>query len=36
VEDKFGRSGKPEPLLEMYGLTAKNIVSKVKEVIKMK
>ncbi|MDK2810965.1 MAG: transketolase [Petroclostridium sp.] len=36
VEDKFGRSGKPEPLLEMYGLTAKNIIGKVKEVIKMK
>ena len=36
VEDKFGRSGKPAPLLEMYGLTAKNIVAKAKDVIKMK
>lgn len=36
VEDIFGRSGKPADLLKMYGLTATNIVTKVKEVIKMK
>ncbi|KPU45674.1 1-deoxy-D-xylulose-5-phosphate synthase [Oxobacter pfennigii] len=36
VEDKFGRSGKPAALLEMYGLTAKNIVEKVREAIKLK
>ncbi|WHH61395.1 transketolase family protein [Petroclostridium sp. X23] len=36
TQDEFGRSGKPGALLEMYGLTAKNIVNKVKEVIKMK
>ena len=36
VEDQFGRSGKPAPLLELYGLTAKNIAAKVKEVIKLK
>lgn len=36
VEDKYGRSGKPEVLLEMYGLTAANIVAKAKEAIKMK
>lgn len=36
VEDKFGKSGKPEKLLEMYGLTAQNIVAKVKEVMLMK
>lgn len=36
VEDKFGKSGKPEKLLEMYGLTAANIVEKAKEVMKMK
>lgn len=36
VEDKFGKSGKPERLLEMYGLTAQNIVVKAKEVMKMK
>lgn len=36
VEDVFGRSGKPAPLLEMYGLTAKNIAAKAKEVLKLK
>lgn len=36
VEDKFGKSGKPEAVLKEYGLTAENIVNKVKEVIKMK
>lgn len=36
VEDKFGKSGKPDALLKAYGLTAQNIVDKVKEVIKMK
>lgn len=36
VEDTFGRSGKPADLLKMYGLTASNIVTKVKEVIKLK
>jgi len=36
IEDKFGKSGKPELLLQEYGLTAQNIANKVKEVIKMK
>lgn len=36
IEDKFGKSGKPEKILEMYGLTAENIVAKVKDVLKMK
>lgn len=36
VEDKFGKSGKPELLLEEYGLTAKNIVEKAKQAIAMK
>ncbi len=36
VEDTFGRSGKVQPLLEYYGLTAQNIASKVKEAIKLK
>lgn len=36
VEDVFGRSGKPAPLLELYGLTAKNIAAKAKEALKMK
>lgn len=36
VEDTFGRSGKPADLLKIYGLTASNIVAKVKEVIKLK
>ena len=33
VKDTFGESGKPNELLEKYGLTAKNIVAKVKEAI---
>ncbi|MBQ9914580.1 MAG: transketolase family protein [Clostridia bacterium] len=36
TEDVFGRSGKPAELFELYGLTAKNISDKVKEVIKLK
>lgn len=36
VQDRFGKSGKPDQLLEMYGLTSGNIVGKVKEVLKMK
>jgi transketolase len=36
VQDKFGKSGKPDKLVEIYGLTAANIVEKVKEAIKMK
>ena len=36
VEDTFGRSGKVPPLLEMYGLTAANIVAKAKEAIALK
>lgn len=34
--DRYGKSGKPAELFEEYGLTAENIVSKVKEVIKLK
>jgi len=36
VQDKFGKSGKPDKLLEMYGLTAAEIVRKTKEVLKLK
>ena len=36
IKDVFGESGKPEQLLEKYGLTAKDIVSKVKEAIAIK
>jgi len=36
IEDKFGKSGKPDALMKMYGLTAENIVNKAKEAIKMK
>ena len=36
VQDQFGRSGKVPPLLEMYGLTAKDIVAKAKEAIALK
>ena len=32
VNDRFGQSGKPAELYEEYGLTAKHIVEKVKEV----
>ena len=36
TEDKFGRSGKVQPLLDMYGLTVDNIVAKAKAVIELK
>ena len=36
VKDSFGRSGKVPPLLEMYGLTAADIVAKAKAAIAMK
>ena len=36
IADKFGKSGKPQPLMEMYGLTVGNIAEKAKEAIKMK
>lgn len=36
VKDTFGESGKPNELLEKYGLTSNNIFNKVKEVIKLK
>ena len=36
VQDKFGESGKPNELLEAYGLTAKNIVEKAKKAINCK
>ncbi len=36
TNDVFGRSGKVPPLFEMYGLTAKNICARVKEVIALK
>ncbi len=36
VQDKFGKSGKPDKLLEMYGLTAADIVKKTKDVLKLK
>lgn len=31
--DKYGRSGKPAELFELYGLTARNIADKAKEII---
>ena len=34
VKDTFGESGKPNELLEKYGLTSNDIVNKVKKVIK--
>jgi transketolase len=36
VEDKFGTSGKPLELIELYGLNIENIVDKVKRVIERK
>lgn len=36
TQDVFGQSGKPAELLEIYGLTAENIMKNVKEVIKAK
>ncbi len=36
TSDVFGRSGKVPPLMEMYGLTASNLVAKAKEAIEKK
>jgi transketolase len=36
IEDKFGKSGNPYELFEMYGLTAKNIAEKSKEAMQMR
>lgn len=34
IQDKFGKSGKPDQLFEAFGLTAKNIVKTSKELLK--
>ena len=34
--DRFGKSGKPAPLFEEYGLTPENIVAKAKEALALK
>lgn len=34
VKDKFGQSGKPEDLLEHYGLTAKHIIAQARRMVK--
>ena len=36
IEDVFGESGSPRELLDRYGMNAKNIVSKAKEVLALK
>ncbi|HNR05300.1 MAG TPA: transketolase family protein [Bacillota bacterium] len=36
VQDKFGKSGKPDILLQMYGLTAADIAKSTKAVLKKK
>lgn len=36
VQDKFGKSGKPDILMEMYGLTAADIVKRTKDALKLK
>ena len=36
IEDKFGRSGKVQPLLDLYGLTVDNLVAKAKAAVALK
>ena len=36
VNDQFGESGKPEELLDKYGLSTENIVEKAKKAIQRK
>ena len=36
VKDTFGESGKPNELLEKYGLTVNNIIANIKEIISLK
>ena len=36
VNDSFGESGKPEELMEKYGLGTQNIIDAVKKVLKRK
>ena len=36
VKDTFGESGKPNELLEKYGLTSKDIINKVKKALELK
>jgi transketolase len=36
VNDSFGESGKPDELMQKYGLDTPNIVEKVKKVLKRK
>lgn len=36
INDQFGQSGKPDELLEYYGLTAANVVEKVKRAIELR
>ncbi len=36
VNDTFGRSGKVQPLLDMYGLNAENVIAKVEAALKLK
>lgn len=34
INDTFGESGKPDELMQKYGLTSENIISKAKEILK--
>ena len=36
INDQFGQSGKPDELLEYYGLTTANVVEKVKRAIELR
>ena len=35
IMDKFGKSGKPDELFELYGLTTENIMAKAIEAMQM-
>ena len=34
IQDKFGKSGKPDQLFEAYGLTAANVAATARELLK--
>jgi len=36
VKDRFGQSGKPDELMDLYGLRSKNIIAAIKNVVKRK
>jgi len=36
IQDRFGKSGKPNDLMQMYGLTVENIINSAQEVVRRK